>query len=125
MIKIDRRKFAKGRTPGFKHSEETKKKMSLTQKGIPRPYKGGRGENHYNWKGGDAQYRRNHAPRPKPKECEVCKSTRKICYDHDHTTNKFRGWICHNCNMVLGLVYDNPETLQTLIKYLQSSKNIL
>lgn len=39
--------------------------------------------------------------------------------DHDHTTNKVRGIICHSCNRMLGNIDRNPELiLSNLKKYL-------
>ncbi len=60
------------------------------------------------------------AGRPKPTHCERCKEFhRYICFDHDHKTGMFRGWLCDRCNKVLGLVYDNPATLRALADYLE------
>lgn len=59
------------------------------------------------------------AGRPKPLNCEVCGNEGKICYDHCHKTEKFRGWICDPCNIALGKVKDNPETLRKLANYLE------
>ena len=59
------------------------------------------------------------AGRPKPEVCEECGRAGVICYDHCHKTKKFRGWLCRKCNLVLGLVDDNPETLSKLIKFLK------
>ena len=57
--------------------------------------------------------------------CAVCfrTETRKkfklLAVDHDHMTGKIRGLLCHKCNVVLGLVDDNKETLIALINYLK------
>lgn len=64
------------------------------------------------------------ANRKKPEQCEICgafgKDLKKgLCYDHDHKTDKFRGWICGRCNFVLGLVKDNSELLDALAKYIR------
>lgn len=91
---------------------------------------GQQGNSHWNWKGGkDTRYMRKLATRPKPEKCEVCKLPsinfkKGLCYDHDHTTNKFRGWLCTNCNTALGLVKDNKDTLKSLIKYLEDNENL-
>jgi len=66
------------------------------------------------------------APRPKPDRCEVCgalgSSFKKgLCLDHNHKTNKFRGWLCTNCNTVLGLVHEDTTRMKALIKYLNVS----
>lgn len=71
-----------------------------------------------------AKFRRNLkleklAGRPKPKTCEVCNNKGRICFDHCHDNNKFRGWICDPCNIILGKARDNPEILEALIKYLK------
>lgn len=83
-----------------------------------------RGENHWNWKGGkDTRYLKTIAPRPRPEKCEVCgklgKKRNGICLDHDHKTNKFRGWLCSNCNTILGLSQEDPKVLQSLINYVK------
>ena len=62
------------------------------------------------------------AGRPKPIKCEVCERIGRICFDHDHKTGKFRGWICWKCNATLGMVNDNPMLLYKLAKYLKILK---
>ena len=47
------------------------------------------------------------------------KSTRWVL-DHNHETNKFRGWLCHNCNMGIGAFKDNIEVLYKAIEYLKN-----
>jgi hypothetical protein len=85
-----------------------------------------KGNKHWNWKGGkDLRYKKKIAPRPKPDKCEVCKTPSEhfkkgICYDHNHQTGEFRGWLCGNCNTTLGLVKDNVDTLKSLIIYLEN-----
>ena len=59
------------------------------------------------------------AGRPRPELCEICDLPGKICFDHCHVTGKFRGWICHKCNLALGHAADNPDTLMKLAKYLK------
>jgi hypothetical protein len=61
------------------------------------------------------------AGRPRATRCEVCLSTIKICWDHDHVTGAFRGWICEGCNLALGAVHDNPDVLRALAEYLERS----
>lgn len=38
--------------------------------------------------------------------------------DHDHTTGDFRGLLCTNCNVGLGMFRDSIELLQNAIAYL-------
>src|SRR3990167_9000853 len=54
-----------------------------------------------NWKDGLTKLQRKEkiAGRKRAEFCDVCGSDGKkhkngICFDHDHETNKFRGWIC-------------------------------
>jgi hypothetical protein len=57
--------------------------------------------------------------KPNPGKCEVPSCTRKATdADHNHTTGKFRGWICGQCNRGLGLFKDDVEHLRGAIKYL-------
>ncbi|MEK6878318.1 MAG: endonuclease domain-containing protein [Nanoarchaeota archaeon] len=105
---------------GKKHLEETKKKMSEKHKREKNPA----------WKGGltRLEKREKLAGRSKPDKCEICfqypKKNQYICFDHDHKTGKFRGWICQNCNAVLGLANDNIDVLNNMIKYLLNQKII-
>ena len=41
--------------------------------------------------------------------------------DHDHETDKFRGWLCHRCNRALGCFGDNTQILTKAIEYLRKS----
>lgn len=54
--------------------------------------------------------------------CAACgkEFEKNLCVDHDHKTGKVRGLLCSNCNLVLGLVEDEPERLAKLQKYLLS-----
>jgi len=54
--------------------------------------------------------------------CGICeREMKKICLDHDHSSGKFRGLLCNNCNTALGLVGDNIDTLHKMIAYLNVS----
>lgn len=56
-----------------------------------------------------------------PDSCEACGvESESLNVDHDHLTGKFRGWLCHSCNMALGQVNDSPERLRDLIIYLRT-----
>ena len=60
------------------------------------------------------------AGRKKPKRCDVCKKNgRRICFDHCHKSQKFRGWICVLCNLALGHAKDSPQLLCALAAYLR------
>lgn len=67
---------------------------------------------------------------PSNYKCPIClRSTDEVsglggkyvgpwCADHDHSTKKFRGWLCHDCNRALGNFKDNVVLLQRAINYL-------
>ena len=60
--------------------------------------------------------------RPKPDNCELCGKlipNNKPCYDHDHETGQFRGWLCYGCNTGLGRFGDNIAGLEQAIEYLK------
>jgi len=59
--------------------------------------------------------------------CAICHhppTTEKpfLVVDHDHETGMVRGLLCNNCNIAIGLLKDNPSTLQSAIRYLQASR---
>lgn len=57
------------------------------------------------------------------KRCAICKSLEpggvNWHTDHDHTTNKVRGILCHHCNLLLGNARDNISVLEESIMYLK------
>ena len=52
-------------------------------------------------------------------ECEICGGSRRLCLDHDHDTNTFRGVLCTKCNSDLGWYERNKERFEN---YLISKK---
>jgi len=111
----------------FIRSKENLKRLKKI--GFQKGHKNSTGKKNPNWMGGNSKtYKLNQlrkiATRPKPEQCEVCGAFGKdskigICLDHNHETGEFRGWICHRCNVVLGMVKDKIEILELLIKYLK------
>lgn len=84
------------------------------------------GEKNGNWNGGTSNrlgIKEKIAGRLRPEQCEICGAIGKICFDHDHKTGLFRGWICSRCNLALGLVKDNEELLISLSEYLYVFRN--
>ena len=78
----------------------------------------------------------NPFPKAKNYKCPCCLKTEKEIrstggwpdrtiwvLDHNHTTKKFRGWICNNCNVAIGRFADSVTSLQKAIKYLKGNKN--
>ena len=71
---------------------------------------------------------------PQPDNCQCCGTKTEIIpnrkkgsnkgvlqLDHAHETEKFRGWICNNCNQALGKLGDNLKGVIKAALYL--SKN--
>lgn len=58
-----------------------------------------------------------------PDTCEICGRGGKICMDHCHDTNLFRGWICDDCNLALGRAKEDIGTLKSMVAYLERFEN--
>ena len=55
--------------------------------------------------------------------CKCCgKKTEMLVFDHDHQTNKFRGWLCYQCNSAIGNLGDNLAGIKMAEKYLTECK---
>lgn len=54
-------------------------------------------------------------------KCEICGLYlgESLCADHDHESGEFRGLLCKNCNMGIGMMKDSPTILQAAIEYLR------
>ena len=121
---------------GKKRSQHHKEALSMARSGKLRIDM--KEEKNPLWKGGISKdinkymvnYRRidkeRKAGRKIPEQCEICgipgaDLKRGLCYDHDHKTGEFRGWLCIRCNTALGLVKDNTETLMALIEYVRKN----
>ena len=55
-------------------------------------------------------------------KCEICsqppKLYKELSVDHCHSTGKFRGFLCYQCNLAVGQFEDRIDLLQSAIKYL-------
>lgn len=77
----------------------------------------------------DITYKDLEEYREKQKVCEICgkensamyKSRAKLCVDHDHNTNKFRGLLCYQCNRALGWFENNQESVLNYLTQHSSS----
>lgn len=59
---------------------------------------------------------------PIHKYCYICnKYCKTLCLDHDHKTKKFRGWLCRSCNVGLGRLGDDLESIKKVVQYLKQS----
>jgi hypothetical protein len=52
------------------------------------------------------------------KKCAICGRRGKV-EDHDHKRMRHRGKLCHQCNVVLGLMQDSPQRLRKAAEYLE------
>lgn len=57
-------------------------------------------------------------------KCAICKTPdapdkRAWQIDHCHKTMKVRGILCRNCNLMLGMALDNPDTLLSAAGYVE------
>jgi hypothetical protein len=63
------------------------------------------------------------AGRPRPEVCDLCAGPpdegKSLHYDHCHQTGSFRGWLCRECNLMLGNARDNPQRLRDGAAYLE------
>lgn len=64
-----------------------------------------------------------------PEYCECCgipfaetTTHHGACFDHDHKTGKFRGWLCNDCNMGLGRLGDCREGVLRMLDYLDRAE---
>ena len=59
------------------------------------------------------------------KKCKICNSDcstgKSLAVDHNHETGKVRGLLCKNCNIGLGMFFDNIDFLESAVLYLKSS----
>jgi len=55
-------------------------------------------------------------------KCAICgidfRDGYKPVVDHNHKTGEFRGLLCTNCNLGIGMLGDNPRTLDNACDYL-------
>ena len=51
--------------------------------------------------------------------CHIAPTDKQLAVDHCHVTGRIRGLLYTNCNLILGLAQDNPNTLKSLIEYLK------
>lgn len=57
--------------------------------------------------------------------CSVCGKTKAankkaLALDHNHSTGEFRGFLCCDCNLLLGYAQDNIDLLKKAIAYLEN-----
>lgn len=59
-------------------------------------------------------------PARPPTHCEICGAPDiKLNMDHCHETGQFRGFLCNNCNLGIGLLGDTAESVGKAVRYLE------
>lgn len=53
--------------------------------------------------------------------CMICEKQSALHIDHCHISGQVRGLLCRSCNLAIGLLGDNTNTLKKCIDYLASS----
>ena len=52
--------------------------------------------------------------------CAICLTTKRLNLDHCHESGKVRGFLCTNCNLLIGYTKDSVTTLEKAINYLKN-----
>ena len=57
-------------------------------------------------------------------KCAICNVheenvNRGLVIDHNHDTDRVRGWLCHNCNRAIGMLKDDAFVLRRAVAYLE------
>ena len=60
---------------------------------------------------------------PPPDRCTCCGTSSEVVIDHCHDTLAFRGWLCHKCNVGIGLLGDTVEGTQKAVQYLKRAND--
>lgn len=56
-------------------------------------------------------------------KCMICSRECKLVVDHNHSTGKYRGLLCPQCNSGIGMMKDNPDIANMAAIYLQKDLN--
>ena len=61
------------------------------------------------------------------KNCQICNSSNKLVPDHCHKTGIIRGVLCQGCNLAIGRLGDNYDSIKKALDYLDqaNTKEIL
>lgn len=54
--------------------------------------------------------------------CAVCGKEDRLVVDHCHSEGHVRGLLCHQCNIALGMVKDDTNTLRRMVGYLNNTR---
>ena len=70
---------------------------------------------------GERAKRMSSARKEKERVCEICMRgppQKRLVFDHNHATGKFRGILCKGCNLIIGMLRESPSAFERAIVYL-------
>jgi hypothetical protein len=56
----------------------------------------------------------------RPERDSVNGVVKRMAVDHEHVTGRIRGLLCSSCNRGIGLFDDDPETIRSAARYIES-----
>jgi hypothetical protein len=77
------------------------------------------GSSHPRWTGGRRAAEKKIRAEQRDSFCHICGDKKKLCWDHNHETGKYRGTLCDRCNRALGLFKDDADILMKATTYLK------
>ena len=54
--------------------------------------------------------------------CHCCGRIDRLFLDHDHVSGAYRGWLCRQCNLSLGLLGDSAQGVRQALTYLERAE---
>ena len=55
--------------------------------------------------------------------CAICSQEKPLRIDHCHVKGNVRGLLCHNCNVALGLLKEDPQVFKRAAFYIESRED--
>ena len=57
--------------------------------------------------------------------CEICGKTDNIVFDHHHSKEEFRGWLCNGCNRSIGMLGEDIKAAIDVVNYLNKNEQLI
>lgn len=58
-------------------------------------------------------------------KCAICRHAplpgKELHIDHNHRTDRVRGLLCQKCNVYIGMIHENKETVKRMFSYLSEA----
>jgi recombination endonuclease VII len=58
-------------------------------------------------------------------KCAICGRAERLFPDHDHSTGLPRELLCHKCNIALGFLGDDPNTIAVAAQYVAAHRRLV